>query len=167
VFEKGETGNDMSRFNPSAGAYVIGRDNGAVQLTGVVTETILGFFIVAGNIMGANGWIEIETLWTCNNNVNAKTARIRLATLANPAFLSSSLASAVGGFFQSLITNNHAANSQIGGNIGGGHGAASVALPTDTIDTTNTFVVLITGQLANGGDNMTLNHFSAVISPSD
>jgi hypothetical protein len=157
----------MSHFNPSAGAYVIGRDNGAAQLTGVVTESILGSFVVAGNIMGENGWIQVETLWSCNNSANAKTCRIRLATLANPVFLSANLANNLGGYFQSLITNNNVTNAQIGGNVGGGHGVATLALPTDTVNTLATFVVYITGQLANGADNMTLNHFSAVISPSD
>ena len=157
----------MTHFNPSAGAYVIGRDTGPNQLTGTVNETVLGSAYIRGNILGNNGWLEVETLWSVPNNANAKTARIRLFSLANPVFLQSNLANNLGGYFQTLITNNDATNSQIGGNVGGGHGLASAALPTDNVNTLADFFIFITGQLANAGDTITLNHFSVVISPSD
>jgi hypothetical protein len=157
----------MTHLNPGAGSYVIARDNGDAALTGTVNETILATAIIRGNILGNNGWLSVETLWACANNANAKTGRIRLQTLANNVFLQSNMANNLGGYFQSLITNDHATNAQVGGNIGGGHGTAGAALPTDAVDTLQDFFILITGQLANAGDTLTLRHFSVVISPSD
>lgn len=132
-------------------------------LTGTANETVLATIAFAANSLGSTGSIEVLAMSANNNSGNNKTLRVRIGASG----------AGTGGTVMSAVTvtttlalktftdifNRGLANSQIGGLNNGSLGSAAAALNTAAIDTTAAFEVVITGQLADSGDNMILEAY--------
>lgn len=140
----------------------LGQSGAAVSLgpAGIADDTAehtLATIPVSANLLLANGRIEIETLWSRANGGTPATAtcRVRLGA-AGTDYLGLAFTSANASAREAtVIQNAHATNSQVGG-LSSGYGPQAIALPTGAVDTTATTSVLITGQLGNAGDTLTL-----------
>lgn len=130
----------------------------AQSVTGTTTETTLATITVPANAMGANGRIEITTMWSYTNSANNKTLKVKFGgtTLQNiTATTTASLQVAM------MIANRNAANSQVASpNSSTGSGATTNAVQTAAIDTTAAVTILLTAQLANTGETITLEAYS-------
>lgn len=129
--------------------------------TGTVNETGLVTVDIPANALGANGRLRVSQLWSMTNNANNKTFRIRWSTISGTAFAAVVNASVIGWKDTREIANRGATNSQAaqlastaGANTLGG------TPTTGTIDTTAATTLLLTAQLANSGDSMTLESYS-------
>ncbi|HSH96047.1 MAG TPA: hypothetical protein VK968_18010 [Roseimicrobium sp.] len=131
----------------------------AIALTSSTTETTLVTVTIPAGMMTGSGSLLVTTLWSCTNNANAKTARVRFG---GTQFMYLPLASMASARMQTQIFNR-GSGSQISapGNLSFGTSVGS--LPTGSIDTTIDQNVTITGTLANGADTMTLEAYTVQI----
>lgn len=133
-------------------------------LTGVTTEQTLYSTTFPTDILGPNGWFEVDILSAQTNNANNKTMRGRLGATE---FLTSAA-----GFTSSTAThrtiwvqNNGSTSAQV---IFPKDAAMSptetTATGTDTMaeDTATALTLAITGQLANAGDTLTLRRVRVI-----
>jgi len=115
---------------------------GTVSLTGTTTETTLLTIPIKGGLMGLGGRLNAASFFSLTNNANVKTLRAKIG--ANTIASATSINQNVTGFHFWLL-NLNSNTSQRNNN------AASFA-----IDTSVDFDLVITGQLANAGDTVTL-----------
>lgn len=144
--------------------YVLGQSAVAQTVTpGSTAEEVLAQILVPAGAMGLNGALRVSTLWTVNNNANAKEVRYRLgatalggsAWWANTTFL----ASVVTGMPPpNTLRNRGAANSQLAypTSNGGLTTSANTSIATFAEDTSQPLILAITGKKANGADTLTL-----------
>lgn len=128
--------------------------------TGNTAETTMATITVPGGTLGVNGSLRISLLWSYSGNTNTKTMRTYFGgTAFNTATQSTAVNAAQSQ--EILIRNRGAANSQIGppANQSGGIGAGSAVI-TASIDTTVNQNIVITGQLANSADTITLEAYT-------
>ena len=136
-----------------------------VSITGATTEQVLATLSLPADFLGANGFIRGTLRFQYTNNANNKVMRVRLGGIAG-----ASLAGMIGttnGYmtYQFLINNKGAKNSQIGNATDGIWQASSTSVPsTGSADTTQALDVVVTGQLTNAADTLTLRswHIEAV-----
>jgi hypothetical protein len=135
----------------------------AISHTGDTDETTLATIPVPGGLMGPNGQLRITTLWGCNNSAGAKTPRIRFGGVDwRAATLTTNLSARL----SQEIANRGVANAQISkSNSLGGDGVTGTANRTSTVNTANDQSVEITGQLASGGDTITLEGYVVELIP--
>lgn len=128
-------------------------------------NTLATYTLPAGT-MGVNGEIEVEAIFTVNNNANTKTPRLHFggSNIAGQA-LASSAASV-----ERWVLKNRTTSSQIGRPAAagtGGYGATTASVSTLAIDTTAAVTILITGQKATAGDTMTLEGYTITLTRPD
>lgn len=133
-------------------------------LTGTTSETVLATLSLSANLLGPNGTIDVDALWTLTNNANTKTLRARLGGASGLIFWSQ----AVGAFNTARgsgrIQNRNSPLAQVAF-AGASFGSQGSAVITGAIDTTAAQTVVITGQLANAADSITLESYSVRITP--
>lgn len=146
------------------GFYVLGnRGTDLTALTGSTAETKLYSVQIPANSLGSHGCVRVRGEWSCTSNANTKTMRANLGT-ADDVAGSATLASHQettnsNNVFEFVIRNNGATNAQRagGGGNSGGIGGTTTGRGTSVFDTTAAIYLLVTGQLANAGDTMTLH----------
>lgn len=154
-------------FGGTAAPYVLAKSGVAVVTPADTTEDILVTVNVPANAMGPNGLLRVRAVWSCVNNANAKTGRIRFSGPAGTLYIAASFASVSSGEFEATIWNRGATNSQTGAprgvnSAGAVYGAVSV---TSAVDTTAATTVVFTGQKAVGGDALTLESYLVELTP--
>ena len=136
----------------------------AVPLTGSTSETALATISVPANLLGPNGRLRVTYVASNNNNGNSKYIRLRLGGIAGTLFMTSANTTSITMSGQVVIANRNAANSQVGfGGLFGGYGASGTAVVTAAIDTSAAVDLVLSGQLANSGDSLTLEHYSVKV----
>lgn len=138
----------------------------ATSVGAVTTEATLATISFAGGELGANGWIQVNSLWTTNNNANAKNLRIRVGGAAGTAMMDVSNTSAVFLFRPLVIVNSNSASSQkaqapAGNGTGSGSGTSSPI--TAAVNTAAAWDLVITGQKANSADTITLEGYQVLV----
>lgn len=133
-------------------------------LTGTTAETVLATLTVPGYVLGANGSLDVDALWTMTNNANAKTLRARLGGLAGWAFWSQSITTFNTARGAGRMQNRNSPLSQVSF-AGVSFGGQASPVLTATVDTTASQTVVITGQLANAADSLTLESYTVRITP--
>lgn len=147
------------------GWQLLAQDFTTYALTGSTSEAQLASFVAPGGTWRA---LKITSLWSAGaNNANAKTPRIRSTNLSGVSWLNAvALASTLSARIQTSILLLPD-GTQLGGIVGGsgGWGTSSSALPTDSLnaDLNQTFV--FSGQLASGGDTLSLKGYIAEYLP--
>lgn len=124
------------------------------------TEDQLASITLPANSLGANGGCRIHTLWTCTNNANNKTMRVRWSGAAGTQMLNTTQTTVA--FFRDVreFWNQNATNSQRYHAGSNPYGPGASVPATMAVDTTASTTVVITGQKANSGDTLTLNWYA-------
>jgi uncharacterized protein YbjQ (UPF0145 family) len=140
---------------------VAGSGGAAVSHTGNTNETALATVTIPANAMGANGVVRVTSHFTNNNSANNKTARIRFNTITGSIYKQNINTTVTGFITQIEIHNRNATNSQVGApsSLTTTFGTTSGTTVTSAIDTTADSTVVISGQLANSGDTITLESY--------
>jgi hypothetical protein len=101
-----------------------------------------------------------------NNNANTKTLRYRWDTIAGTDFLGYVGTTNVAIQSQRLIQNRNSASSQVtvGAGTANAYAASATAPTTAAINTAVSTTLVITGQLANSGDTITLESYLVELS---
>lgn len=124
----------------------------------ITTEYTFVSVNIPPDILGINGIVEVEAVFSYSNNANVKTMRYRFG---GGAFFSTTATATSSAAFLKRIQNRGVSNSQIGeaasSQAQGGTNANPVY--TSAIDTTASTSVAITGQLSVGTDTMTLERY--------
>lgn len=132
--------------------YTLSASGVAVPLTGGTGETALATIAIAAGTLGANGVLRISAYWSYTNNGNNKTFRVRLGGISGTAFSTSVTTTAISTRLQLEIWNRNSAAVQVATNAGG-------SPTTGTVNTAVAQDLVLSGQLANGGDTMTLEGY--------
>ena len=135
-------------------------------------ENILASFWIPANLLGKNGVMKAKTEWTCTQNANAKTTRIRFTNVSGVIAQQGTLANTQSGIVESKLTNRNATNAQFLSwkSVGSaGLGASSVVCSfsqTSSSDTTGDVQFVVTAEKATAGDTLTLNALLVEVLPS-
>lgn len=141
----------------------------AVQVphTGNTAETTLATIQVPANAMGPNGRVRVTVLWSMTSSANNKTIRVRFGGTSGTIYQQQQLTTNQINRLQAEWANRNATNSQVGGPAGAssGWGGSSAAIVTSAVDTTANADIVISGQLANSGETIALEHYLVEIFP--
>ena len=135
-------GTKWVRFHPTI-LYNLGTP---VVLTGTTAETTLLTITIPADLMGKIGRLNLLSFFALTNNANNKTLRAKIG--ANTLNVAGAASLAATGFNFWLLNLNSATAQR-------NNYSTSFA-----IDTTVSMDLIITGQLANAADSMTLNTLS-------
>lgn len=134
-------------------------------------ENILASFYLPANLLGKNGVMRITTEWSCTNNANVKTTRVRFGNVSGVIVQQGTLANSQSAIVTSKLTNRNATNAQLlswTSVASTGLGAASNVssyLQTSTADTTADRLFVVTAQKATAGDTLVLESLLVEILP--
>jgi hypothetical protein len=131
----------------------------AATHTGTTAETALATVAIPAGAMGPNGILRVTLLWSYSNSVNGKTKRVRLGGASGAVLMQHLNSTSVAIRHHLLIQNRNAETAQIAGQITGGLAASSVANATSSVDTSAAQDLVITAQLANAGESVTLESY--------
>lgn len=140
-----------------ATSYVLRQSGVQVPLTGSTSETTLATVTVPGKSMGANGRLRVTLLFEHTNNGNNKTLRLKFGATT---VVTKTVTTNVGHRIQIEIINRNSVSAQMTNNAStGGFGDAAFAHAGSSINTASDVTMLITGQLADGADSMSLESY--------
>lgn len=144
---------------------VVAQSGAAQTLTGSTSETTLATITIPAGVLGPNGQVEVEALWSCTNSANNKTCRVKFG---GTAFTSAVLTTSAGVQTHTRIANRNATNSQVslGATAVTGFGGTSATATTGAVDTTADVTLLLTGQLASAAETLTLESYVVTVRPS-
>ena len=132
---------------------LLGIQNTDVSVTGTLDETVLATFTIPGHLIGPNGILKINYLYTVPLNTNVKYIRVRLG---GTSFIYAQFTNTQTVSGQALIYNRGVENSQISYPTYNQFGVAAGAPSLGSIDTSINQNVTITAQLTNITDTVTL-----------
>lgn len=142
----------------------LGQSGAAASVTGTASETVLATITIPANSLGPNGAIRVRTSWSVTNSGNGKTLRVKLGGIGGTAFLATYNTTITSYSDVRVITNRNATNSQIGSApINSQFAGSASALPTSAVDTTASTTLVITGELANTGETITLESYTVEV----
>lgn len=138
----------------------------AASITGTLTETALATVNIPASTVGANGEIKVRTFWTVTNSANNKVLRVRLGGIAGSICGGLTPTTIAGLEMTVYIRNKNSASSQYLITIGarGTDGLVTNVISTPTtVDTSASQDLVISGQLANTGETITLEGYAVEI----
>jgi hypothetical protein len=127
--------------------------------TGDTAEAVLATIPVSAGAMGPNGILRVTLLWSYTNSASGKTKRVRLGGSSGTILMQQTNTTSAAIRHHMLIQNRNAQNAQIAGQFTGAFAASSVAHATATIDTSAAQDLVISGQLANAAETVTLESY--------
>lgn len=129
------------------------------QLTGTTAETALATINLPA--LGPNDAIRVTYCASYNNDADDKILRVRLGGISGTVHVTHTQTTSASVNGQVLISNRGVMNSQIGRNsaVIASFGQGSGPNTTGSIDTSVEQTLLVTGQLEDGTDNMTLESY--------
>lgn len=147
---------------------ILGQSAVAAPHTGDTNETVLATISVPAGAMGANGRIRISTLWTANNDASAKLVRVRLGGIGGTIYGQVTLANVNTGRISVEIANRNSANSQVGNTYmgTGGWGTTTTAVVTGAVNTAAATTIVLTVELADSADTVTLESYCVELMPA-
>lgn len=134
----------------------------AVTHTGDTSETVLATVSIPAGIMGLNGALRINSLWsTPGGSGNNKTCRTRLGGISGTQILATANTTQLSlGDIGRLFQNRASASSQIMRNPGTfASGGSSAAMSTASVNTAIAQDLVFTAQLASAGESITLEQY--------
>jgi hypothetical protein len=167
------TGNIFDAIAVTAGAAVWRhrprhwQSGAAAAVTGTTAETALATITVPANALGANGALHIQTVRSFNNDASGKTSRVRYSSISGTEYRLTADANTAGISDYLMISNANATNAQVGGPPSTGAGLGVGTHTTSAVDTTAATTLVITGQLTDGADNITLRHYKVTLTRPD
>jgi hypothetical protein len=176
--EIGGTYANITQISRSAGMrrtdpWVLYQSAVAVTHTGDTNETALRTITLPGYAMGTNGSVRITHIWSLTSDASDKTVRVRFGGPAGTDYYGLSVAAMSAYTMQTTIANRNATNSQMGrpaplttGITGTGWGGTSAAaIVTSAVDTTAAVDIVISIQLADAADTVTLQYVLVEVIP--
>lgn len=145
-------------------SYILGQSSSNSALTGSTAETALATIEIPAGAIGPNGSVEVDCWWSCTNNANNKTTKIKVAgNIISTIGVTTSETLAQRG----RLANRNSQTSQVTGlvAVASGFGSSTASMSTFTIDTTVAQNITITGQLANSGDTLNLESYIVRVMP--
>jgi hypothetical protein len=144
---------------------VIGHSGVASVLTGSTSETILATIPIAAGELGPNGFVELDEGWSCTNDASTKTVRTRFgasgAGTGGTIFDTATPTSVAAQRRLLAFSNRNSASSQVSLSTGQAGGTGAVSAPTTmSIDSSSATEIVITGQLADSADTLTLERYT-------
>jgi hypothetical protein len=139
-----------------------------MSVTGTTNETALATVSIPAGSMGTSGGLHVYTTWTMTNSANSKTPRIRLGGIAGTAFMAVGFTTAASFADFRRIKNRGAANSQVAAAPAAASspfGASSSAVTAGAVDTSAAQDLVISGQLTNTGETLTLESYEVWLIP--
>ena len=123
-------------------------------------ENILATCSIPANALGANGMLEISSLWSVTNSANTKTLRVRFSGISGTIFQSFT-ATTIGSINALVaVSNRNATNSQVSSaTIVTSYGTTSAAVITGAVDTTAATTVVLTCLKASAGETCALERY--------
>jgi hypothetical protein len=144
------------------GARVLAISGTPSSLTGTLTETALATITIPAGAMGANGRIEVWAQFTASpSSANAKTGRVRFGGLAGTNFQTATMTTTLGFQANVYVQNMNAQNVQEGFSLQ----TTAFAPTAAAVDTSASTTFVLTGQLANAGDTITLRSYRVLLFP--
>ena len=148
------------------GEVLLKVDNVGATLTGSTSETLLSNFMFPSKLASPKMTIVVNSVWSMNNSANIKTPRVRFGGITGAEYVNPQIASNSSLQSECLIRFKNALNSQVGMastqwpaySVGGG---ATVASSLDM--SVNDADIVLTGQLANAADNLTLRAYTVTL----
>lgn len=131
----------------------------AVTHTGDTNETALATITVPANSLGANGVLRITAVFSMTNDASTKTARIRYSSITGTIYNTTPVTTSASVTMLRFIANRNATNSQVGGGSTTQFAATSAVAVTSAVDTTAATTVVLTGELADGTDSITIESY--------
>lgn len=150
----------------SAQPILLGTSAVAVSHTGDTAEFTAATITVPNDLVGPNGFIEVEHCWTANNSTNTKTARTRFSGISGTPIAAQNMNSSntITQTHKVRIHNRGATNSQLFGTVAGagagGWGTSNGSFQTGTVDTATSTTIVLTIQLAVSTDTLTLEAYT-------
>ena len=155
----------------TAGSLTPFKRNTTAALTGTLSETLITSTLIPAGTFQSNDWLRWTVSTNCSNNANAKTFRAYFNTSASlvgatqiaQRSLGNTVSQVVGRnmfFPNSLTTIRTLVGATL--NTADDYGATGTASAL-SIDFTVDQYFIISGQLANSGDTMTVNGFTSQI----
>jgi hypothetical protein len=130
-----------------------------VPLITITTEAILGTCTIPAGVMGANGSVSVNAVFSNNNSGNNKTFRVRFGGIGGTLYAQTAQSTNISTkLINVIISNRNATNSQVGFATAAAFGSTA-AVVTGAIDTTAAVDIVLTGQLANSADNAALESY--------
>ena len=127
--------------------------NTQVSLTGTTAETELARLLLPGGFIGPNGELDIHLAFTNNNSENDKTIKVTLNGVTLLTHINTTDTFDFGHIYL-INRNNVAANLSIN---------ADFNIVPAAIDTDEEMVLVVTGTLESGADNMALEIIHAAM----
>ncbi len=138
----------------------------AVSLTGTTAETVLATIPIPAGAMGANGLLKISFNATSSGGAGNKVINYRLGGLLGTSFVGIAVNSSGSARYLAWIQNRNSESSQVGGNRSGNPiNNSSAGFQLSAIDTSVDTTLVITGDLADGADTVTLEQYLVEIMP--
>jgi hypothetical protein len=133
----------------------------AAHHTGDTLETALATIAIPAGAMGPNGALRITAVFSHTNSANNKTLRVRLGGMSGAAFMNYSNSANASQMTQRIIQNRNSQALQVSGSAGIANAVApNTGSPaTGAIDTSVAQDLVISGQLANAGETVTLESY--------
>jgi len=165
---QGGTGETSARAAAAAlgTGYILAQSAVPVSVTGTLVETTLATITVPAGAMGPNGRIVVTVLFSSTASSNTKVYRVRFGGAAGQSYLALNQSTNSQNRVQCEIANRNSASSQVGAPATSTYtafGASAGTLVTSTVDTTASTTIVVTGTLADTGETITLQSYSAVV----
>ncbi len=170
----GAAGGVLSGTYPNPGfasqpSVVLAVSGTQVSHTGNTNETVLATVTVPAGVIGPNGRLRVNTLWTNTGNGNNKSFRVRFGGIGGTAYSNFTVTTQTASSDQRDIINANSASVQKGQTpaAAGGLGSGTAALLSGSVDTTASTTLVFTVQLANASDTGSLEGFSVILIPGN
>ena len=141
-------------------------DNVGATLTTVTTETVLSGFTLNKKLASPNMTIIVNSVWSMSGSANIKTPRVRFGGLTGTEYVNPQIASNSSFQPECLIRFRNALNSQTGmsSTQWSSYNAAGGVAVTSSLDmTVNNAEIVLSGQLANAADYLTLRGYTITL----
>jgi hypothetical protein len=144
---------------------LLGKSAVAVPHTGNTNETALATISVPAGAMGPNGALRVTAMFSMTNNANNKTPRLRLGGISGTGFYFVAHASIATIMLQRVIHNRNSEASQVSfpGSSLTSYGTSTSAPTTGTQNTAGALDLVLSGQLADGADTITLESYQVEV----
>lgn len=157
-----------SYWCPVGGEVTLAQSGVAVSLTGTTSETVLATYTLPAKIFGSNANIETVTLWSFTSSADNKQMRIRSGNISGTIYYFQQTTTNASSQGFSRINANNSTSEQKGWGTGvanaSGFGSNASAIVTSSLDTVTTSNdILITGQLANSGETLSLMGYTMIL----
>lgn len=157
-------------WSPLNGEVTLAQTGAATSVTGTTSETVLATYTLPGGLMSANGQIEIIHFWNVPSTANNKQIRVRHSSvgggIAGDIYYYNAVTTIIGLQGITCIRANNSVSAQKGWGIGStgasGIGTIASALRSFTRGLQSDSDIVLTAQLADTSETVTLEAYSIV-----